>query len=342
MQSRELPEGWDADLPSFPADNKGMATRELSGKVLNIIAERYPWLLGGAADLGASTKTPLKFATAGDFEAAERGGRNLHFGIREHAMGAVLNGLALEGLRPFGSSFLIFSDYMRPPMRLAALMRLPVIYIFTHDSIGLGEDGPTHQPVEQLIGLRSVPGLVTLRPADANEVVEAWRVVVGLKDTPACLILSRQPLPSFDRSRYAPASGVARGGYILAEAPGSRPDVILIGTGSEVALCVSAADRLAGMDIAARVVSLPSWELFDRQDEDYLESVLPKSVKARVSVEAASTRGWERYVGADGAMLGMHQFGASAPIKDVMKAFGFTAEHIVEAAKAQIAKWTKS
>ncbi len=342
MQSRELPKGWDADLPSFPADNKGMATRELSGKVLNIIAERYPWLLGGAADLGASTKTPLKFATAGDFEAAERGGRNLHFGIREHAMGAVLNGLALEGLRPFGSSFLIFSDYMRPPMRLAALMRLPVIYIFTHDSIGLGEDGPTHQPVEQLIGLRSVPGLVTLRPADANEVVEAWRVVVGLKDTPACLILSRQPLPSFDRSRYAPASGVARGGYILAEAPGGRPDVILIGTGSEVALCVSAADRLAGMNIAARVVSLPSWELFDRQDEDYLESVLPKSVKARVSVEAASTRGWERYVGADGAMLGMHQFGASAPIKDVMKAFGFTAEHIVEAAKAQIAKWTKS
>ena len=342
MQSRELPKGWDADLPSFPVDNKGIATRELSGKVLNIIAERYPWLLGGAADLGASTKTPLIFATAGDFEAAERGGRNLHFGIREHAMGAVLNGLALEGLRPFGSSFLIFSDYMRPPMRLAALMRLPVIYIFTHDSIGLGEDGPTHQPVEQLIGLRSVPRLVTLRPADANEVVEAWRVVVGLKDIPACLILSRQPLPSLDRSRYAPASGVARGGYVLAEPPGGRPDVILIGTGSEVTLCVSAAMTLAGMDIAARVVSLPSWELFDRQDEDYLESVLPKSVKARVSVEAASTRGWERYVGADGAMLGMHQFGASAPIKDVMKAFGFTAEHIVEAAKAQIAKWTKS
>ena len=342
MRSRELPKDWDANLPSFPADKKGVATRELSGKVLNIIAERYPWLLGGAADLGASTKTPLKFATAGDFEAAERGGRNLHFGIREHAMGAVLNGLALDGLRPFGSSFLIFSDYMRPPMRLAALMRLPVIYIFTHDSIGLGEDGPTHQPVEQLIGLRSVPGLVTLRPADANEVVEAWRLIVGLKDAPACLILSRQPLPSLDRNRYAPASGVARGGYILAEAPGGRPDVILIGTGSEVALCVSAAETLAGMNIAARVVSLPSWELFDRQDEDYLESVLPKSVKARVSVEAASTRGWERYAGVDGAMLGMHQFGASAPIKDVMKAFGFTAEHIVEAAKAQIAKWAKS
>ena len=342
MRSRELPKDWDANLPSFPADKKGVATRELSGKVLNIIAERYPWLLGGAADLGASTKTPLKFATAGDFEAAERGGRNLHFGIREHAMGAVLNGLALDGLRPFGSSFLIFSDYMRPPMRLAALMRLPVIYIFTHDFIGLGEDGPTHQPVEQLIGLRSVPGLVTLRPADANEVVEAWRLIVGLKDAPACLILSRQPLPSLDRNRYAPASGVARGGYILAEAPGGRPDVILIGTGSEVALCVSAAETLAGMNIAARVVSLPSWELFDRQDEDYLGSVLPKSVKARVSVEAASTRGWERYTGVDGAMLGMHQFGASAPIKDVMKAFGFTAEHIVEAAKAQIAKWTKS
>ena len=341
MRSRELPKDWDANLPSFPADKKGIATRESSGKVLNIIAERYSWLLGGAADLGASTKTPLKFATAGDFEAAERGGRNLHFGIREHAMGAVLNGLALDGLRPFGSSFLIFSDYMRPPMRLAALMRLPVIYIFTHDSIGLGEDGPTHQPVEQLIGLRSVPGLITLRPADANEVVEAWRLIVGLKDAPVCLILSRQPLPSLDRSRYAPASWVSRGGYILAEASGDRPDVILIGTGSEVALCVSAAETLAGMNIAARVVSLPSWELFDRQDEDYLESVLPKSVKARVSVEAASTRGWERYAGVDGAMLGMHQFGASAPIKDVMKAFGFTAEHIVEAAKAQIAKWAK-
>jgi transketolase len=342
IQARALPPRWDANLPSFPADGKGLATRESSGKVLNAIAQNYPWLIGGAADLGASTKTPLKFESAGDFEPAETAGRNLHFGVREHAMGAVVSGLALVGLRPFGSSFLIFSDYMRPPMRLAALMRLPVIYVFTHDSIGLGEDGPTHQPVEQLIGLRAVPGLIVLRPADANEVVEAWRVVVGLKDSPACLILSRQPLPTLDRSRYAPASGVACGGYILAEAPGGRPDVILIGTGSEVAACVAAAEMLAGENIAARVVSLPSWELFDRQDEGYRDSVLPKTVKARVSVEAASTRGWERYAGAEGAMLGMHRFGASAPVKDVMKAFGLTAENIVEAAKAQIAKWTKS
>jgi transketolase len=372
IQAHALPPRWDAELPSFRADGKGLATRESSGKVLNAIAQNYPWLIGGAADLGSSTKTPLKFESAGDFQPAETAGRNVHFGIREHAMGAVVNGLALDGLRPFGSSFLIFSDYMRPPMRLAALMRLPVIYVFTHDSIGLGEDGPTHQPVEQLIGLRAVPGLIVLRPADANEVVEAWRVVVGLTDSPACLILSRQPLPTLDRSRYAAASGVARGGYILAEvpgpagapraprasgasgasgtpgasgapgAPGGRPDVILIGTGSEVAACVAAAEMLAGENIAARVVSLPSWELFDRQDEDYRNSVLPKTVKARVSVEAASTRGWERYAGAGGAMLGMHRFGASAPVKDVMTAFGFTAENIVEAAKTQIAKWTKS
>jgi transketolase len=341
LQSHQAPRGWDADLPSFPPDVKGLATRESSGKVLNAIATNYQWLIGGAADLGTSTKTPLKFETAGDFELGDYAGRNLHFGIREHAMGAVLNGLALEGLRPFGSSFLIFSDYMRPPIRLAALMRLPVIYIYTHDSIGLGEDGPTHQPIEQLIGLRAVPGLITLRPADANEVLEAWRVIVGLNDTPVCLVLSRQPLPTLDRSRYAPASGVARGGYILADAPGGRPDVILVGTGSEVTLCIAAADKLAGENIAARVVSLPSWELFDRQDEAYRESVLPKSVKARVSVEAASTLGWERYVGMDGAMVGMHRFGASAPIKDVMKAFGFTVEDVAEVAKAQIAKWTK-
>ncbi len=342
VQSRDRPAGWDAELPTFPADAKGIATRESSGKVLNAIAARYPWLIGGAGDLGTSTKTPLKFASAGDFEADESAGRNLHFGIREHAMGAVLNGLALEGLRPFGSSFLIFSDYMRPPMRLAALMKLPVIYIFTHDSIGLGEDGPTHQAIEQLIGLRAVPGMIVLRPADANEVIEAWRVIVDLKDNPACLALSRQALPTLDRGRYASAAGVARGGYILAEAPGGRPDVILIGTGSEVAPCLAAAEVLAKANIAARVVSLPSWELFDRQDQDYLESVLPESVKARVSVEAASTRGWERYAGVGGAMLGMHRFGASAPAKDLMKRFGFTAEDIAAAAKAQIAKWKKS
>ncbi len=342
MQSRALPARWDAGLPSFPADAKGLATRKSSGKVLNAIAQNYPWLIGGAADLGTSTKTPLKFESAGHFEPAEYAGRNLHFGIREHAMGSVLNGLTLDGLRAFGSSFLIFSDYMRPPIRLASLMRLPVIYVFTHDSIGLGEDGPTHQPVEQLIGLRAVPGLITIRPADANEVVEAWRVIIGLKDAPVCLVLSRQPLPTLDRSRYAAASGLARGGYILADAPDARPDVILIGTGSELAPCLAAAEMLAGQNIAARVVSLPSWQLFDRQDETYREGVLPKTVKARVSVEAASTRGWERYAGADGAMLGMDRFGASAPIKDLMDAFGFTAENIVAAAKAQIAKWKQS
>jgi transketolase len=341
MQSHALPAQWDADLPSFPADGKGVATRESSGEVLNAIARNYPWLVGGAADLATSTKTTLKFESAGNFEPGQYAGRNLNFGIREHAMGAVLNGLALDGLRPFGSSFFIFSDYMRPPMRLASMMRLPVIYIFTHDSIGLGEDGPTHQPVEQLIGLRAVPGLIVIRPADANEVVEAWRVITGLKDAPAVLVLTRQPLPTLDRSRYAAASGVARGGYILADALDGRPDVILIGTGSEVALCVAAAEMLAGEKIAARVVSLPSWQLFDRQDEAYRESVLPRTVAARVSVEAASTRGWDRYAGADGAMLGLDRFGASAPIEDLMKAFGFTANNIVAAAKAQIAKWKK-
>jgi transketolase len=342
MQARDLPPRWDAELPTFAADAKGLATRESSAKVLNAIAQNYPWLVGGAADLGASTKTPLKFESAGNFEPAEYAGRNLNFGIREHAMGAVLNGLTLDGLRAFGSSFLIFSDYMRPPMRLAALMQLPVIYVFTHDSIGLGEDGPTHQPVEQLIGLRAVPKLITIRPADANEVVEAWRVTVNLKDAPACLVLSRQPLPTLDRSRYAAASGLARGGYILADAPDGRPQVILIGTGSEVSLCVAAAEKLGAEGVAARVVSLPSWQLFDHQDEAYRDSVLPKDVRARVSVEAGSTRGWERYVGAEGAMIGLDRFGASAPIKDLMNAFGFTAENISATAKAQIAKWKTS
>jgi transketolase len=341
MQSREEPPGWDAELPAFAADAKGIATRESSAKVINAIAEHHPWLIGGAADLAASTKTTLKFASAGDFEPDAYAGRNLHFGIREHAMGAVLNGLALEGVRAFGSSFLIFSDYMRPPMRLAALMKLPPIYVYTHDSIGLGQDGPTHQAVEQLIGLRAVPGMIVLRPADANEVVEAWRVIIGLKDHPVCLVLSRQALPTFDRSHYASAAGVARGGYVLAEAPGGRPDVILIGTGSEVAPCVEAAKMLAHANVAARVVSLPSWELFDQQDEDYRQSVLPKSVQARVSVEAGSTLGWERYAGVGGAMIGMHRFGASAPASDLMKRFGFTAEDIAAAAKAQIAKWKR-
>ena len=342
IDARALPPNWDADLPTFAADAKGLATRDSSGKTLNAIAARYPWLLGGAGDLGASTKTPLKFESAGNFQCDEPAGRNLFFGIREHAMGAVLNGLALDGLRPFGSSFLVFSDYMRPPMRLAALMRLPVIYVFTHDSIGLGEDGPTHQPIEQLMGLRAVPGLIVIRPADANEVVEAWRVIIASQDAPVCLVLSRQPLPTLDRGRYAAASGVARGGYILSEAPDRPPDVILIGTGSEVALCLDAAEMLAREAIAARVVSLPSFALFDRQDEAYRANVLPHQVKARVAVEAGSTFGWERYVGIGGATVGMHGFGASAPLKDVMKAFGFSPQHVVEAAKAQIAKWKKS
>jgi transketolase len=339
IRRHEPPPRWDADLPLFPPDAKGLATRDSSGKVINAIGQSLPWLIGGAADLNASTKTALKFDSAGDFEPAEYAGRNLHFGIREHAMGAVLNGITLDGLRAFGSTFLIFSDYMRPPMRLAAMMGLPVIYVYTHDSIALGEDGPTHQPVEQLIGLRSVPNMFVFRPADANEVVEAWRVIIGLKNSPACLSLTRQPLPTIDRNRYAAASGVARGGYVLADPPSGRPDVILIATGSEVTLCLEAAELLSGQNIAARVVSLPSWELFDRQDESYRESVLPKAVKARVAVEAASPRGWERYAGVDGAILAMYRFGASAPIKDILKAFGFTPEHIVETAKAQIEKW---
>jgi transketolase len=338
IQAGELPPRWEANLPRFAPDAKGIATRVSSGQVLNAIAQNYPWLIGGAADLGSSTRTPLKFESAGNFEPAEPAGRNLNFGIREHAMGAVLNGLALDGLRPFGSSFLIFSDYMRPPMRLAAMMGLPVIYVFTHDSIGLGEDGPTHQPIEQLIGLRNVPGLTVIRPADANEVVEAWRVLIKRK-TPVLLALSRQPLPTLDRSRYGSAAGLARGGYVLLEAPGGRPDVILIGTGSEVTPCLAAADMLAKDSIAVRVVSLPSWELFDAQDGAYREAVLPKAVAARVAVEAGATRGWERYAGVDGAVIGMHRFGTSAPLKDVMNAFGFTAEHIAAVAKEQIAQW---
>ncbi|MGC1882544.1 MAG: transketolase, partial [Pseudolabrys sp.] len=317
MQKRELPDGWDVDLPSFPANSKGLASRDSSAKVQNVIASHYPWMIGGAADLAPSTKTRLTFEAAGDFEADTYGGRNLHFGIREHAMGAVLNGLALSKIRAYGSSFLIFSDYMKPPIRLGALMQLPVIYIFTHDSIGLGQDGPTHQPVEQLIALRAIPGLVTLRPADGNEVVEAWRVIIGLKHQPACLVLSRQPLSTFDRTRYASAAGVARGGYVMADAESGNPTVILIGTGSEVALCIAAYESLKQERIPARVVSMPSWELFELQDQAYRDNVLPPEVKARVSVEAGSVIGWDRYVGTAGTKIGMRTFGASAPIEDL-------------------------
>ncbi|MBY0299898.1 MAG: transketolase [Methylobacterium sp.] len=331
----ELPAGWDADIPTFPADAKGLATRESSGKVLNAIAPRMPWLLGGSADLAPSNKTKLDGEAAlGPFTP---GGRNLHFGVREHAMGSIVNGLGLVGLRAYGATFLVFSDYMRPPIRLAALMELPIFHVFTHDSIGVGEDGPTHQPVEHLLALRAIPGLITLRPADANEVAEAYRVIMGLKHQPAVLALSRQPLPTLDRSRYAPASGLARGAYVLADCEGT-PDLILIGTGSEVQLCVGAYETLTGEGAKVRVVSMPSWELFERQDAAYRESVLPPAVTARVAVEQASVIGWDRYAGSAGTILGMHTFGSSAPIKDLQTKFGFTSAKVLEAARAQLAR----
>ena len=338
MQRRDLPEGWDRDIPSFPADPKGIASRDSSAQVLNAIAPRLPWLLGGAADLAPSTKTRLTFADAGDFEAGDYAARNLHFGIREHAMGSICNGLALSKLRPYGSGFLIFSDYMKAPIRLSALMELPVVYVFTHDSIGVGEDGPTHQPVEQLVGLRGIPGLIVLRPADANEVVEAWRLALGHKHQPVCLILSRQALPTLDRARYAAASGLARGAYVLADAGGKAPDVILMATGSEVALCVEVYEKLAAEGVAARVVSMPSWELFEQQDEAYRAQVLPPAVTRRVAVEQASTLGWERYTGLRGTIIGMRTFGASAPLKELLVKFGFTPEHVYDAARQQLAR----
>jgi transketolase len=324
-------------MPVFPPDEKGQATRVSSGAVLNAIAQNVPWLMGGSADLAPSTKTRLTFAGAGDFEADSRGGRNFHFGVREHAMTGILNGLALSKIRPYGSGFLIFSDYARPAIRLGAMMELPVIHIFTHDSIGVGEDGPTHQPVEQIAALRAIPGLVVLRPADANEVVEAWRVIMPFRHRPTALILSRQNLPTIDRTKYAPAAGLAKGAYVLADPPEGRPDVILIGTGSEVALCLKAAQALEKDGIKARVVSMPSWELFEQQALDYRDSVLPPDIKARVSVEQGVTLGWDRYVGPEGRALGMATFGASAPYQDVQKKFGFTVENVVEIAKDVLA-----
>jgi transketolase len=337
MQHRELPDGWDKNLPTFPADAKGMATRDSSGKVLNVLAQNVPWLMGGSADLATSDRTRLKFEGAGDFQPGSYSGRNLHFGVREHAMAGALNGLVVSKIRPYGGTFFNFTDYMKPAVRLAALMQVPSIFIYTHDSIGLGEDGPTHQPIEQLAMLRAVPGLLLLRPADANEVVEAWRVVMQLKHEPAALVLSRQPLPTFDRSKYAPAAGVARGAYVLADAPDGKPEVILMGTGSEVSLCVTAYEQLQAEGIKARVVSMPSWGIFEAQSDEYKRQVLPPAVKARVSVEAAATFGWSQYVGPTGKMIGMHSFGASAPIKDVLKKFGFTTEKVVEAAREAIA-----
>ena len=338
MQRRELPDGWDKNLPTFPADPKGIATRESSGKVLNALAQNIPWLIGGSADLATSNKTTLKFEGAGDFEADNYAGRNLHFGVREHAMAASVNGLVVSGIRAFGATFFNFSDYMRASIRLAALMEIPSIFIFTHDSIGVGEDGPTHQPIEQLASLRAMPNLIVLRPGDANEVTEAWKIIAQLQHQPVALVLTRQNLPTLDRTKYAAASGTAKGGYVLADAPGGKPDVILIGTGSEVSLCIEAYEKLKTEGIHARVVSMPSWKIFDRQDAAYKESVLPASVTARVSVEMAATFGWEHYVGLKGQMIGMHRFGASAPLKDLLKFFGFTTEAVVAAARKAIAQ----
>jgi len=338
MLRRELPEGWDKGLPTFAADSKGIATRDASGQMLNALAKNVPWLLGGSADLGPSCKTRLTFEGAGDFSAENPGGRNLHFGIREHTMGAVLNGLSLSKIRPFGSGFLIFSDYCRASIRLSALMEIPVIYIFTHDSIGVGEDGPTHQPVEHLASLRAIPGLVTIRPGDANEVVETFRYIMQLTHEPAVLVLSRQALPTLDRSKYAAASGVARGAYVLGDAPGGNPEVILIASGSEVSLAVEAHEKLLAEGIRSRVVSMPSWDIFDHQPQDYRDRVLPPGVKARVAVEQASTFGWERYTGLDGRIIGMKTFGASAPLKELQRKFGFNPEHVVAAAKEQLGK----
>ena len=338
MQRRELPDGWDDGLPEFAADEKGTATRASSGEVLNVLAKNVPWLLGGAADLFPSTKTRLTFDGAGDFSPDDHGGRNLHFGIREHAMGAILNGMSLVKVRPYGSTFLIFSDYERGALRLSALMELPVIQIFTHDSIGVGEDGPTHQPVEQLASLRAVPGLVDLRPADANEVTEAWRAIMELHHGPAALVLSRQSLPTLDRSRYGSAAGVRRGAYVLADPPDGEPEVVLIATGSEVSLCVAAHEELVAEGVRARVVSMPSWELFDRQPASYRDQVLPPDLRARVAVEQASALGWERYVGLEGRIIAMHTFGASAPLKDLAGKFGFTPDAIADAARELVAE----
>lgn len=350
--SGTLPAGWEASIPSFPADAKGMATRSASGKILNAIAPKLPTLIGGSADLNPSTYTVL--AKLGDFESPQRtftdsqgsaggdwsfAGRNLHFGVREHGMGAALNGMAAHGgIIPFGSTFLIFSDYMRPSIRLAALMELGVVYVFTHDSIGVGEDGPTHQPVEQLAALRAIPRLVVIRPGDANETAVAWRVAIESRAHPVALVLTRQNVPTLDRSRFAPADGLRRGAYVLADAPGAKSDIILIGTGSEVALVLAAQEKLAEQKIQARVVSMPSWELFDQQPQDYRETVFPRSLRARLAVEAALPQGWHRYVGDGGDVLGVERFGASAPGNLVMEKYGFTVGRVVERATALLRK----
>ncbi len=333
IQRRELPEGWDRGLVAFPADAKGLATRDSSGRMLNALAEQLPWLMGGSADLSPSTKTTLTFDGAGSFQPGNRGGRNLHLGIREHTSAAIANGMALTKVRPYWSGFLIFSDYARGAIRLSALMEIPVIHIFTHDSIGVGEDGPTHQPVEQLASLRAMPGLLVFRPADANEVVETWRVVAPLRHEPVAVVLSRQALPTFDRSSMGSAEGVAKGAYVLVDASGGEPDVVLLATGSEVQLAVAAREELQAEGIRTRVVSMPCWELFDRQPRAYQDEVLPPAVKARVGIEQASTFGWDRYVGDAGAVVGMHTFGASAPLKHLLTRFGFTPDRVADVAR---------
>jgi transketolase len=348
----QLPKGWDEGIPNFPPDPKGLATRAASGKVLNVIAPKLPTLIGGSADLNPSTFTALQ--NLGDFESPERecsdsqgstgggwnyAGRNLHFGVREHSMAAALNGMVAHGgIIPFGSTFLMFSDYMRPAIRLAALMELGVIYVFTHDSIGLGEDGPTHQPIEQLAALRAIPHLVVIRPADANETAVAWRIAIESRNRPVALALTRQNVPVLDRSQFAAAEGLRRGAYVLADAPNGKPDLVLIGTGSEVALVVAARQKLEEKNIQARVVSMPSWELFDLQPRDYQESVLPRSIRPRLAVEAGLPQGWHRYVGDDGDIIGIERFGASAPGNIVMEKLGFTVNHVVERARALLGK----
>jgi transketolase len=332
MQRRELPKDWDRNLPSFKPDPKGVAGRDASGQVLNVLAQNIPWLIGGSADLGPSNRTTLKFAGAGDFEAGSPGGRNLHFGVREHSMAAIVNGLSLSKLRAFGATFFIFSDYARPAIRLSALMELPTFMVFTHDAMGDGEDGPTHQPVEQLISLRAIPGLTVLRPADANEVVEAYRYILQLRHQPALLALSRQPLPTFDRAKYASAAGVARGAYVMADSTGGPPEILLIASGSEVTLIVEAHEALTAKGIRSRVISMPSWDIFEHQPQSYREEVLPPGVKLRLAVEQASAMGWERYVGDHGRVIGMKAFGASAPLKELQRKFGFEPEKVVAVA----------
>lgn len=339
MQNRTLPDGWDKTIPVFPADPKGKATRDTSGQVLNAIAQNVPWLVGGSADLAPSNKTRLTFTGAGDMQALTPGGRNMHFGVREHAMGAILNGMAVSKVRAYGGTFLVFSDYMRPAIRLAAIMEIPTIYVFTHDSIGVGEDGPTHQPIEHLMALRAIPGLIVLRPGDGNEVAEAWKLAMQQRKEPVALALTRQAVPTLDRQKYAPADGLRQGAYILADAPSGKPDVLLMASGSEVSLILDAQEQLKAAGIQARTISVPSFELFEHychEHPEYRESVMPSSVTARVSIEMGTTFGWERYIGPKGTSIGMHSFGASAPLKHLLKKFGFTAEAVVNAAKQQV------